>query len=291
MFSYPLLTASEQASLPALIAEPKSIQARFEDSTHQLFACQTTKGAMVLKVCNQKSIDQSYFWSGANHLFAAEFPASLGEIHLTHAFLEKNGTLKIPEFISAGAQRFVMTRFLTGKDVETDHINEQWVIALAAHIAKLHQSTYANWGTLNKPVLPAEAWAGRLHDTLVFLAKKQGMSLTEPTLTEALAHANTINETEFVPMMLDLRWDQFRCAEDNSLALIDLDAFVIAPRALDLLLLEYVFTPAQLAIFKQRYTQNHRWPAHTKETACYQLLLFLMHVLGETNLAKWMQQF
>ncbi len=288
MFSYPLLTAAEQACLPPLIAEPESIQARFEDSTHQLFACQTTQGEMVLKVCNQKTIDESAFWSGANHLFAADFPASLGDIHLTHVFLEKHGTLKTPAFVSAGAHRFVLTRFLEGKDI--DHVTEQWVVQLAAHIAKLHQSSYSNWGTLHKPVFTAEAWASRLHDTLVFLANKQGMSMTEPTLIKALAQIDQIHETEFVPMMLDLRWDQFRGSEDNTLALIDLDAFVIAPRTLDLLLLEYVFTPAQLVIFKQHYTQSHRWPAHTKQTACYQLLLFLMNILGETNLAKWMQQ-
>ncbi|HSI27937.1 MAG TPA: hypothetical protein VK953_01550, partial [Methylophilus sp.] len=81
-----------------------------------------------------------------------------------------------------------------------------------------------------------------------------------------------------------------RYSVNNDLALIDLDAFVIAPRALDLVLLEYVLTPAQLAVFKQHYTQTHTWPEHTADTHCYQLLLFLMNVLGETDLAKWMQR-
>ena len=290
MFTYSQLTSSEQASLPKLIAKPSSIPNKFEDSTHQLFYCQTVDGEMVLKVCNQASIAKSHFWSGANHLFAADFPNSLKDIHVTHHFLEKNGALTVPGFVSASANRFVISRFLAGKDVKTEHISDQWIVQLAEHIARLHQCTNTRWGKLHAPQFTAKQWASRLQETLVFLAGQHGMLIIEPLLAEILVHAKKIQETEFVPMMLDLRWDQFRYSVNNDLALIDLDAFVIAPRALDLVLLEYVLTPAQLAVFKQHYTQTHTWPEHTADTHCYQLLLFLMNVLGETDLAKWMQR-
>ncbi|MEZ0288215.1 MAG: hypothetical protein ACAH05_04530, partial [Methylophilus sp.] len=255
MFTYSQLTSSEQASLPKLIAKPSSIPNKFEDSTHQLFYCQTVDGEMVLKVCNQASIAKSHFWSGANHLFAADFPNSLKDIHVTHHFLEKNGALTVPGFVSASANRFVISRFLAGKDVKTEHISDQWIVQLAEHIARLHQCTNTSWGKLHAPQFTAKQWASRLQETLVFLAGQHGMLIIEPLLAEILVHAKKIQETEFVPMMLDLRWDQFRYSVNNDLALIDLDAFVIAPRALDLVLLEYVLTPAQLAVFKQHYTQ------------------------------------
>ncbi|WP_229007553.1 hypothetical protein [Methylophilus sp. Leaf408] len=290
MFTYPQLTPLEQASLPKLIAQPSAIPNKFEDSTHQLFYCQTADGEMVLKVCNQTNIGKSHFWLGANRLFAADFPKSLGNIHLTHNFLEKNGALTVPDFFSASSNRFVISRFLTGEDVKPELIGELWVIQLAEHIAKLHQCTYASWGKLHAPELSATDWASRLQETLVVLANQHDASIAEPLLAEVLAQAKNIQEIEFVPVMLDLRWDQFRCLSNNDLALIDLDAFVIAPRALDLVLIEYVLTPAQLALFKQHYTQTHSWPDHTANTPCYQLLLFLMNILGETDLAQWMQR-
>jgi len=295
MLTYPQLTASEQASLPKLIAQPKAIPNKFEDSTHQLFYCQTIDGPMVLKVCNEATIEKSHFWLGANHLFAADFPNSLGNIRSTHHFLEKKGALAVPDFVSASAKRFVLTHFLAGKDLETESVADQWVIKLAEHIAKLHQFTYSRWGKLHAPQFSAPQWASRLHETLSFLAEKQDTHIGEALLSEVLTQANNINETEFVPVMLDLRWDQFRdcqaVADDiNNLALIDLDAFVIAPRALDLILLEYVLTPMQWARFKQHYTQTHAWPDLVAQKACYQLLLFLMNVLGERDLAKWMQR-
>jgi len=91
MFTYPQLTLAEQASLPKLIAQANAIPNKFEDSTHQLFDCQTANGAMVLKVCNTPTIAKSHFWLGTNHLFAADFPNSLGNIHLTHHFCKKTG--------------------------------------------------------------------------------------------------------------------------------------------------------------------------------------------------------
>jgi hypothetical protein len=297
MFTYPHLTQSEQASLPELIALPCAIPNKFEDSTHQLFYCSTADGEMVLKVCNRATIEKSTFWSGANRLFAADFPNSLGNIDLTHDFLEQNGTLNVPDFVAAGANRYVLTRFLAGKDADPQHIPDQPVIQLAEHIAKLHQCTYDSWGKLHAPQFHAAEWAGRLHETLAFLVRHSdicnaALSVTEVLVTEVLAQAKNIIETDFVPVMLDLRWDQFRFSDrgTHDLALIDLDAFVIAPRALDLVLLEYVLTPGQLELFRQHYTQIHRWPDHNVNTACYQLLLFLMNILGENDLENWMQR-
>lgn len=292
MLTYPQLTASEQASLPKLIAQPKAMPNRFEDSTHQLFYCQTIDGPMMLKVCNGATIEKSHFWLGANHLFAADFPNSLGNIRSTHHFLQKNGALAVPDFVSASAKRFVLTHFLAGKDLETERVVDQWVIKLAEHIAKLHQCTYTHWGKLHAPQFSAPEWGDRLYETLVFLIKQQHRRIAEPLVKEVLAHAKSIQETDFVPVMLDLRWDQFRLSDSGNphLALIDLDAFVIAPRALDLILLEYVLTPTQLVLFKQHYTQTHRWPDHNAKSPCYQLLLFLMNVLGESDLEKWMRR-
>lgn len=290
MLSYPQISAAEQASLPKLIAEPIAMPNKFADSTHQLWHCQTSEGEMVLKVCNDATVATSSFWLGVNHLFAADFPNSLGEINLTHDFLIQNGALKVPYLIAAKAKRFVLTGFLAGVDLDANAVDEQWVLALAKHISKLHQCTYKNWGSLHAPQFAAEDWPKRLHESLRLLAAKSDLEISEPLLREMLAQTNIIEETEFVPVMVDLRWDQLRMLENGSLALIDLDAFVIGPKNLDLVLLSYVLSPAQLAIFKREYCKTHTWPDDAAQKPCYQLLLFLMNVLGETNLAKWMKQ-
>jgi hypothetical protein len=291
MLTYPQLTSAEQANLPKLLAKPVAMPSKFQDSTHRVWHCQTTDGEMVLKVCNRLAITQSTFWLGLTHLFNADFPNNLANIERTHHLLIQNGALPVPQLVASASNRFVLTRFLAGLDLVTSQINDAQVLALANHIALLHQHSYTQWGSLHMPTFATQDWGNRLHKTLCYLVTQQELSMTESLIEKTLSEAKYIQESIFVAMMLDLRWDQLRSLENGDLALIDLDAFVIAPKNLDLVLLQYLLTPAQWLLFKAQYCQVHTWPDYTQQKPCYQLLLFLMNILGETNLIGWMDQF
>lgn len=290
MLIYPNLKLAEQAGLPQLIASPTAMSSKFDDSTHHLWHCQTLQGDMVLKVCNQQSIAQSSFWLGMNHLFGANFPNSLANIQYTHDFLKQYGMLQVPAWLASKANQFVLTRFIAGVDLSVAQVDESSIIALAKHIAQLHQHSVSHWGQLFEPQFSAESWSHRLQQTLRLLAEKSSIPIDKDWLNNILEQASQIKETSFVPMMLDLRWDQLRHCEDGTLALIDLDAFVIAPKCLDLILIANIMSKKQLAMFKQHYENFHPWPDYTQQQPCYQLLLFLMQVLGETDLAGWMKR-
>lgn len=291
MHTYPLLTPTEQAELPALIAVPSLLPSKFADSTHQVFLCDTVDGCMVLKVCDEGAVTQSGFWQGLNHLFLADFPNSLEQIGRTHELLVKQGRCAIPDYVASSRGRFVLSRFITGEDVTSAQVTDEMVMQLAKHVGQLHQQSQSTWGNLHAPVYEARDWSKRLHSTLLALAAQSGVTIRKSFLQDVLAQASTIEELEFAPIMLDLRWDQFRSVvQSNALALIDLDAFVIGPRSLELVLLEYVLTPQHFALFKTTYMQMNNWPDYSAQKASYQLLLFLMQILGETDLARWMKQ-
>jgi len=294
MPTYPLLTPSEQANLTRLTTTATALPSQFEDSTHQVFLCDTVDGRMVLKVCDEAAVAKSGFWQGANQLFGADFPKCLAEIERTHDLLTEQGLYAVPAFVASSSSDFehgfVLTRFIGGVDVAAEQVTDAMVVQLAEHIAQLHQQVQLTWGSLHQLAFAAAEWGERLQATLAALAAKSAVSVPDALLQDVLAQAGEIQETTFVPMMLDLRWDQFRTvANTGDLALIDLDAFVMAPRALDLLLLEYILTPSQVALFKATYTTSHDWPDYSAQRPCYQLLLFLMQVLGETDLAQWME--
>ena len=302
MYTYPLLTPLEQAGLPRLTAAPAALPSQFADSTHQVFLCDTVDGRMVLKVCDDAVVAKSDFWHGVNDLFGVNFPNSLARIQRTYDVLAEQGLYAVPAFVvssrSEFQHQFVLTRFIEGSDIEaansTKRVTDAMVVQLAKHIAQLHQYTKKNWGDLHAPTYAASEWSERLHATLLALAEQSAVIIPEPILQDVLTQAKTLQEAEFVPMMLDLRWDQFRWIENaqspDALALIDLDAFVVAPRALDLVLLEYILTLQQFALFKATYTATDDWPDYSAQKSSYQLLLFLMQVLGETDLVQWMKR-
>jgi hypothetical protein len=104
---------------------------------------------------------------------------------------------------------------------------------------------------------------------------------------QAIEQAEKIIPNYFVPIMPDLRWDQFRIDKEGRLALMDLDAFVIGPRELELVLLEYILDKPQQSVFKKTYQTMLDYPDLSKVRLSYQVLLFAMNVLGETDLMKW----
>jgi hypothetical protein len=126
------------------------------------------------------------------------------------------------------------------------------------------------------------------------MAEQSAIEIPKSFLHSVITQAGLVNEKIFVPIMLDLRWDQLRLLDKgqvSELALVDLDAFVIGPRTLELILLEYLLTAENFSLFKSQYMQHHDWPDYSLQKPCYQLLLFLMNVLGEQDLDRWMGQY
>ncbi len=287
--NYPLLSQSEQSSLPLLISSPVEISPKFADSTHRLWYCETAERPAVLKVCDHTSVNASSFWLGMNHLFGIDFPSYLGGAQNTAQYLNKHGAFVVPEVIAAQDQRFVLVAFIAGMDHEAELVNDKHIVQLAQHIGQLHQQRFDRWGDVHTPVLPPKVWSVRLAEALKELAQSSSVDIPKTLLEDILTEAHNIEASDFVPIMPDLRWDQLRRLENSDqLALIDLDAFVIGPRALELVLILYLLTPAQLSLFKQTYCKLNDWPDFAAQKRSYQLLLFLMNVLGETDLTRWM---
>jgi hypothetical protein len=286
LVNYPYLTPSQQQDLPALIKPASLIAAKFEDSSHQLWYCETVDGPMVLKLCNHQTVQTSTFWQGMNHLFDINFPASLAYIDKTHEFVSEQGELQIPELIASEASTFVLARYLDGVDVEL--VSDDIVIRLANHLAKLHQSKRSHWGAFHHAEFSSEQWPIKLQQTLKLLAKSHPSTIPEPILQQALHQAAQLKLDTFVPIMLDLRWDQMLHQQGKLTAIVDMDAFVIGPSELELVLLEYQLNQHQADIFKQSYQAKIEWRDLSQQRYCYRLLLFLMNSLGETDIEKWM---
>jgi len=288
LVNYQSLTPLQQQDLPALIQPASLIAAKFEDSTHQLWHCETVDGPMVLKLCNHQIVQASTFWQAMNKLFDINFPASLAHIDKTHFFLNQEGRLQIPEFIASEASTFVLARYLKGDDVDFGQVSDDMVIQLARHLAKLHQIKYSLWGAFHHAEFLSSQWSTRLQQALSSLAEVHPITIPEDILEQALQQAAKLDIDIFVPIMLDLRWDQMLHQHDQLSAIVDMDAFVIGPRELELVLLEYQLNQHQAEIFAKAYQKNADWPDLTEQRFCYRLLLFLMNSLGETDVEKWM---
>ena len=127
-------------------------------------------------------------------------------------------------------------------------------------------------------------------DCWSFLSLHHSKPIPADILNTALQQAKAIEVDEFVPIMPDLRWDQFLQQNDRLSALVDLDAFVFGPKGIELVLLEYLLSEQQAEIFNRHYQQYAHIPDLTPFRISYRILLFLMNVLGEQNLDNWLDR-
>ena len=289
MVNYPKLSAQQQQDLPRLI-QADAIAKSFEDSTHQLWQCNTTDGMMMLKVCDEASVKQSSFWQGMTLLFDVDLPAQLGEFQTVYAQLATLSPLQIPDYIASSSTdnntspAFILSEFLAGDMIELDEISDDMIIALAQHISQLHDHQHHYAGAIYSANISTQQWREKLQNTLKQLAKQQNIS--KDIVDKAMILAAQCSVDYFVPVMIDLRWDQFLQQQGRLTALLDLDAFVYAPRELELVLLEYILNKRQAKTFNQHY--HHKLPDLMTVRYVYRLVLFMMNILGEKDLNSWL---
>ncbi len=284
------MSAKQQQILPELI-QAIALPVMYEDSTHRLWHCDTVDGPMMLKVCQIESVNRSDFWLGMNSLFDVDLPSSLKEMPQIYQKLTEHSLLSIPEHIasdSANPTAFILARLLPGESVEASLVDDDMVLVLAKHISGLHSNRQITWGAFHQANNDAQHWPSRLQQTLQTLSKQQLKSIPTKLLDEAMQQSMKLSTDYFVPIMPDLRWDQFLHQQGQLSTLVDLDAFVYGPRELELVLLEYLLDQQQAALFMKCYRQTHEKPDLSQLRLPYRLLLFLMNVLGEQDLDKWM---
>jgi len=270
-------------------ASAEYLPQKYGDSTHELWRLNNEQDNMFLKVCNNTG---SQFWLVMQHLFGKDLHAEISGFRQLYRYIRENTLLEIPEIIdvkstdaeTARHGSFILTNEVNGDVV--DVANLKMVKQLAQHLAGLHHKKHDKWGTLKTPELNHLQWQEKLTNTLSLFANQQGVP--KEHLDHGLAACQFATNMKFVPLMPDLRWDQFLQQNEELYALVDLDAFVLAPRELDFVLLEYILTAEQYSIFIQTYKGIHPIPDISQVRPAYRLLLFLMQVLGEQDIETWM---
>lgn len=291
-FPWELIQPSQHTLFSSLIvAEP--VLSAFEDSTNQLWSLvfEDEKRA-ILKVCPLNGVDGSSFWVGVSTLFGFDYPKSIGHYASVYEQVARLSGLAIPKLFSCESATleyagFLFCSMLPGQAL-TAPVNDCMVEQLAHHLASFHAHASARFGSLFNPQMLGEEWWPRVGGTVELLAKMQGVDLS--TLQGADGYQNQqACPNQFVPIMLDLRWDQFLTDSKTLTGLVDLDAFVYGDRALEFVILEYLLTEQQAERFKVEYVKYQAIPDLAQCRSIYRQLLFLMNVLGERSLDTWMR--
>ena len=270
---------------------------KFEDSTNLLWLCDSKQSEpAVIKVCDWQDVEDSDFWLGMRALFNLQYPQQMGFYAKVYELINDVTVLSIPELLACESATpdyagFLYCSKLPGQVLEDGvegGVNEQMVRQLVHHLTQLHNVTNNQFGTLFNPEFSKALWWLKIRSTITLLAEKQGVKI-DRNLESTLFKSQQACPVQFVPIMPDLRWDQFLTDSEKLTGLVDLDAMVFGAVELEFVVLEYLLTEQQAVLFKQVYQMEHDLPDLRACRDVYRVLLFLMNILGEKSLYAWMQ--
>ncbi|MBN2866481.1 MAG: phosphotransferase [Thiotrichales bacterium] len=280
----------QKQGLFASLAVSAFMPPAFDDSTNQLFELTMDNGEQgVIKQCHAKGVEHSDFWIGMKSLFSFDYPQSMGDYPAVYKLLERKGAVAVPKLLACDSATadfvgFLYCSKLPNQALLSQDVSLMMVEQLAQHLAQLHQVKRAVFGSAFNPVCTAQDWWPAVLRTLRLMAEKKGVVLSLDDFESQQACPEC-----FVPIMVDLRWDQFLTDSHALTGLVDLDAFAFGAVELEFVLLEYLLSEQQIKVFKQVYTQYNPIPDLTNCRKPYRYLLFFMNVLGEKSLDAWMQ--
>lgn len=265
------------AHLPVQVTDYHSVVSPFDDATHCVYKLNSQQGSFALKLLRDTP---SAFWRGMNSLFDVQLSQQVQMSAQHYACAADYFSVTVPSLVAAQtalaySPAYLLTAWLIGEAIHPDQIPQTLIESLAVADAQRHQIKRSTWGNAIEPSYTPEDWRRR-----VALLLPQ---LTPESLDEVL------NTDGFVPMIMDMRWDQCLQQEGRLSALVDIDALVFAPKALELVLMEYWLTPAQLVIWCRVYlSMGGDLPSLAKVRKPYRQLLWSWHIMGRLTEAEWM---
>lgn len=271
----------------------------FSDSTHLLWQGFWPEKAQwgVIKVCLPEQLADSPFWQGMHGIFGLALPEEMAHYTAVYAQVAAWTPLQVPVLWEAGSAQAGYGGWLWAQKVEGElktppSSDTDALERLAEHLNALQAQQSDRFGPLFEAVYPAEQWGNRVLATLVALAARADVDLQpyadEMAVFRGFYAGRAEADWRFVPIMPDLRWDQFLFRQNKLAVLVDLDAVVWGVPELEWVLLEYLLDASGAQRFAQHYARTAEMHILSAVRTVYRLLLFFMNVLGRTDLSDWM---
>lgn len=265
------------AHLPVEVIDYEAVVSPFDDATHCVYKLNTKQGYFALKLLRETP---SAFWRGMNALFDVKLSQQVQMSAQHYASAADYFSVPVPSLIAYQAAlpsspAYLLSVWLKGEVIHPEQVSQSLIESLAVADAQRHQKRRATWGNAIQPSYTSEDWRHRISLLLPHI---------NPEALDALGDTD-----DFVPMIMDMRWDQCLQQQGRLSALVDIDALVYAPKALELVLMEYWLTPAELTLWRRAYMNAGGRLTRLKGVRkTYRQLLWSWHIMGQVSETEWM---
>lgn len=290
---YPSFELQAVFSEPILSAE--HFDPGYSGHATDVWKVTTARRTVAVRVSRFEHWGGSPFWDGLSWLFGWR-PVTAHRTQARHNFLRPAGGLPVPRMLGhgqVGETGYLVMESMPGQRCGAfEQFSPAGLEAYGQHLASLHAHQYPHTGAPGGAKgYPAAQFPARLAAVLDRLAFQYYQEQPELTvlLGEMRERALALRISACAPVLVDLDPTQYLVDENGfPCALIDTDAYVLAPRDLDLISLEYLLTPEQATHFIRGYAGALPLPDLSEVRLVYRYLYFLMEVHGIEDLEECM---
>ena len=275
------------------VLEQVELDPGFEDHGSSVFRVRTTREHVVVRSFRAEHVGGP-FWGGLHTLFGIR-PLETSEVLAVYGLLAKASPIAVPGVLrtgAAGGRDWLVVELMAGTPLASfDQLSDDGLVDLGRAIATIHRHEFATLGNVSGTLRyePAD-FPRRL--ARFFRAPVDGhpdpTALAPLVDTICAAIAELPPPSRGVPVLVDLFPPQFLHHDGRAVAMVDVDAYVIAPRELDLVCLEYFVDERTAALLARGYREIAPLPRLDGVRSVYRYLLFAltMNPMG-LDLDRW----
>lgn len=284
----------------APVLEQVELVPDFEDHGSSVFRVRTASEHVVVRAFRAPAVDGP-FWGCLNALFGID-PRSAAEAASIYGLLGTVSPFPVPRVLRIGkvsGREWLVVELMAGAPmVSFGELSDDGLQSFGRGLASIHARRFATFGNPSGSVryAPAE-FPARLTAALREAAKfhPQG-PLSDRLLDDACAAIARLPVPDAWSLVLpDLFPPQFLHSEGQIVAFVDVDAYVIGPRELDLVVLEYFVDARSAALIASGYVEVAPLPELRDVRRAYRLFLWVLTMnplaLDEAQWMAWPQPF
>lgn len=283
-----------QSLFPDPIVEAFAFPPAYSDHTNHVWRVRTARDLAVVRTPRAIGALDSPFWWGCHDLFGID-PRRPEALAVVNAQLADLSPIPVPRVLRAGAvagRTAIVVEHLPGARLANlNDLPPETIVALGGAIGRIHARRFDWWGA---PAGAArqrlDAFHPRLAATLRGLVARffAADAALAGALDAACALAARLPPPEDAALvMIDVDATQFLADGDRLTGLVDTDAYVVAPRALDLFGYEFELDQTRAAAFARGYRAVLPLPDLRPARPLYRYLYRLLETQGRVPLPIW----
>ncbi|MCI0764326.1 aminoglycoside phosphotransferase family protein [Bacillus sp. TL12] len=267
----------------------------YEDHASDVWLVKTETEEVIVRSSKMKTEPNNDFWWGCKHLFGID-PRNVHTLETIHTQLQQYTTLPIPTVLRKHRleREYVVVEKLNGQVLKSFIRQPESILySLGKGLAQIHQYK-ANYignpsGTFQIPLYKFQQHITDVSKQLVGMFHSNNSKIHDSfeIFQSQLYALPAPKETTLI--LIDMDPTQFLTNGIEITGLVDTEAYVVAPRELDFIGLEYIFTEKEANAFRKGYETIMPIPNLEQYRAPYRYLYRLLSVQGNVDLEEWLQ--